>query len=210
MCELLELCVPLCVCVLRTFQFGLLGIGCIFHAIDECCIKPCCPNCCREKKKAISQEDVRDDMVDAAWGESKPEDKKQSKPTVTQPYSVQEIPEYKPKKPNMDQGWNDSPALQEQLQIDSGWDNTPLNLEQPCSDERISSSNSQVPDRTVPNAPSISENTNILPETSTNTSTVSTTILPNPESSVLYKQDSFRPSTPPPSYEASQRQDMDA
>ena len=59
MCELLELCVPLCICMLRTFQFGLLGIGCIFHAIDECCIKPCCPNCCREKKKAISQEDVR-------------------------------------------------------------------------------------------------------------------------------------------------------
>ena len=83
-------------------------------------------------------------MVDAAWGESKPEDKEQSKPTVTQPYSVQEIPEYKPKKPNMDQGWNDSPARQEQLQIDSGWDNTPLNLEQPCSDERISFSSSQV------------------------------------------------------------------
>ena len=59
MCELLELCVPLCICMLRSLQFGLLGIGCIFHSIDECCIKPCCPNCCREKKKAISQEDVR-------------------------------------------------------------------------------------------------------------------------------------------------------
>ena len=83
-------------------------------------------------------------MVDAASGASKPEDKEQSKFMATQPYSAQEVPEDKLKKSNMDEGWNDSPARQEQLQIDSGWHNTQLNLEQPCSDERISSSNSQV------------------------------------------------------------------
>ena len=52
-------------------------------------------------------------MVDAAGGKSKPEDKEQSKSIATQPYSAQEVPEDKPKKPNMDEGWNDSSAQQE-------------------------------------------------------------------------------------------------
>jgi len=64
--------------MIRTCQFGLLGLACIFDMIDNCCIKPCCPNCCREKKKAISQEDVRDDMVDGAWGEPDYQPKPQS------------------------------------------------------------------------------------------------------------------------------------
>ena len=52
-------------------------------------------------------------MVDAASGDSKPEEKEQSKSIATPPYSAQEVPEDKPKKPNMDEGWNDSSAQQE-------------------------------------------------------------------------------------------------
>jgi len=135
MCELLELCFPLCICVFRSCQFGLLGIMCIFNCIDECCIRPCCPNSCKKKQKAVSQEDVREDMVDSGWGEPQ---SKVIKPSRSS-YGHMEIPPFRGHKPNMDQGWDDSPSNKTRI-IEPGWDSTPLNLEQPCSDERLSSS----------------------------------------------------------------------
>ena len=60
MCELLEVCVPICICMFRSCQFGLMGLMCIIQCFHECC-KGCCPECCEchEKQKAVSQEDVR-------------------------------------------------------------------------------------------------------------------------------------------------------
>jgi len=206
MCELLELCVPLCVCMIRTCQFGLMGLACIFDMIDKCCIKPCCPNCCREKKKAISQEDVRDDMVDGAWGEPDSQPKPQSNSLLVPP-SIDESS--RENKPNMDVGWNDSPRQQEQNQMISGWDSTTLNLEQPCSNERISPSNSTATDLVAPTAPLVSENTS-LHQTNASETDILVVHAPNIQSSVNYTPESFRPLTPPPTYEESQSHGIDS
>ena len=65
MCELLEVCVPLCICMFRTCQFGFMGIMCVLSCVSECCgrnCEKCCPGgCCdcHEKQQAVSQEDIR-------------------------------------------------------------------------------------------------------------------------------------------------------
>ena len=62
MCELLEVCVPLCMCMFRTCQFGMIFIYGVIACIGEC-IQECCPNCCNKclhkQQKPISVEDVR-------------------------------------------------------------------------------------------------------------------------------------------------------
>mgnify|MGYP001366170281 CR=1 FL=1 len=62
MCELLEVCVPLCVCMFRTCQFGMIFIYGLITCCGEC-IQECCPNCCNKclhkQQKPISVEDVR-------------------------------------------------------------------------------------------------------------------------------------------------------
>jgi len=80
-------------------------------------------------------------MVDSAWGEPPSKDSKNKLSRLT--YGPMEIPPFRgnssQNKPNLDQGWNDSPAHSTRLP-EPGWDSTPLNLEQPCSDERHESS----------------------------------------------------------------------
>ena len=62
MCELLEVCVPLCMCMFRTCQFGMIFIYGLISCVGEC-IQECCPNCCNKclhtQQKPISVEDVR-------------------------------------------------------------------------------------------------------------------------------------------------------
>ena len=73
-------------------------------------------------------------MVDSGWGEQQSKIIKPSRSS----YGPMEIPPFRGNKPNMDQGWDDSQSNKTRM-IEPGWDSTPLNLEQPCSDERLSS-----------------------------------------------------------------------
>lgn len=207
MCELLEVCVPICICMFRSCQFGLMGLMCIIQCFGECC-RGCCPQCCEchEKQKAVSQEDVRVDTVDGAWGENKNKNKNQSKPLVNQP--SRGIPTSAPQH-NMDSGWDDAPHNVEQSRMDEGWDNTPLNLDQPCIEGEPTNSpstNPVVSNEPVPSAPVAPVPLHTMETSTTISSSVSTNI-PPPEHMANYTSSDFIHPTAPPSYDESVKQD---
>lgn len=194
MCELLEICVPLCVCVFRSFQFGFYGLMCIVGIVGECCDK-CCPRCCdcHKMQKAVSQDDVRQmDTVDANWGEPSSSTKKQSTLT-TQPTRTGHLDE--PESTTISSiaisstplaAGSEPPVVGTTYDMGLGWAETHHYEKQMPSDNTMESA---VP---VHRTPVTSERVN--------------TVVSNIQPSAPPTHSNI-PSAPPPSYEESQKED---
>lgn len=209
MCELLEVCVPLCVCMFRTCQFGMIFIYGLITCCGEC-IQECCPNCCNKclhkQQKPISVEDVRKDTVDSAWNENCPKHNQQNSAVIQQPSSSSvshtAIISSEPKSNTMMGGWDDTPAANAVSSLDAGWNDNQLNLEQPCTEE------AQLPstETSVPSAPLEGADQSNFMISSANTTSINTVRSNQPlEAPATYDSGGFRAPSPPPSYEASQR-----
>jgi len=214
MCELLEVCVPLCMCMFRTCQFGMIFIYGLISCVGEC-IQECCPNCCNKclhkQQKLISVEDLRKDTVDSAWNENRPKHNQQNSAVIQQPSSSTvshtAIISSEPKNNTMMGGWDDTPAANAVSSLDAGWNDNQLNLEQPCTEEaQLPSTETECHPQSVPSAPLEGADLSNFVISSANTTSINTVRSTQPsEAPATYDSGGFRAPSPPPSYEASQR-----
>lgn len=214
MCELLEVCVPLCVCMFRTCQFGMIFIYGLITCCGEC-IQECCPNCCNKclhkQQKPISVEDVRKDTVDSAWNENRPKHNQQNAARIQQTSSSSAshtaVISSEPKHDTMMGGWDDTPAAIAVSSLDAGWNGNQLNLEQPCTEEgQLPSTDTGCHLQSVPSAPPEGADQSNFRISSANTTFTNTVRPTQPsEAPATYDSGGFRAPSPPPSYEASQR-----